>query len=122
MHKKDFKRVSEYVWELPATYRDDMRVPARLYASDPIIEAALGDQSLQQLVNTATLPGLVQYALAMPDIHQGYGFPIGGVIASRTSDGDLPCASSRSCSRSMCRSVSSLCWRNTSFTSGSSIE
>jgi tRNA-splicing ligase RtcB len=87
MHKKDFTRVSEYVWELPAAYRDDMQVPARLYASDPIIEAALSDQSLEQLVNTATLPGLVQYALAMPDIHQGYGFPIGGVIASRTRDG-----------------------------------
>ncbi len=87
MHKKDFTRVSDYVWELPTSYRDDMRVPARLYASDAIIEAALGDESIQQLVNTATLPGLVRYALAMPDIHQGYGFPIGGVVASRTSDG-----------------------------------
>ena len=87
MRKQDFKRVSEYIWEIPPTYRDDMRVPARLYASERLLEAALGDQSLEQLVNTATLPGLVRYALAMPDIHQGYGFPIGGVVASRTSDG-----------------------------------
>jgi tRNA-splicing ligase RtcB len=87
MRKQDFKRVSDYIWEVPATFRDDMRAPARLYASDELLEAALDDQSVDQLVNTATLPGLVRYALAMPDIHQGYGFPIGGVIASRTKDG-----------------------------------
>ncbi len=87
MRKQDLKRVSEFIWEVPATYREDMRVPARLYASDALVEAALGDASVEQLINTATLPGLVGYALAMPDIHQGYGFPIGGVIASRTSDG-----------------------------------
>ena len=87
MRKQDFRRISEYVWEVPAAYRDDMRVPARLYASERLLEAALGDRSIDQLVNTATLPGLVRYALAMPDIHRGYGFPIGGVIASRTRDG-----------------------------------
>ncbi|GAB4474672.1 MAG: RtcB family protein [Anaerolineae bacterium] len=87
IRKQDFVRVSEYVWEIPATYRDDMNVPARLYASERLLENALGDQSIEQLVNTATLPGLVGYALAMPDIHQGYGFPIGGVVASRTQDG-----------------------------------
>ncbi len=87
MNKQDFTRVSEYVWEIPRTYRDDMQVPARLYASERLLENALGDRSLEQLVNTATLPGLVRYTLAMPDIHQGYGFPIGGVVASRTSGG-----------------------------------
>lgn len=89
MRKQDLKRLSEYLWEIPATFRDDMRVPARLYASERLLEDILevDDQSLEQLVNTATLPGLVGYALAMPDIHQGYGFPIGGVVASRTSDG-----------------------------------
>jgi len=66
-----------------------MRVPARLYASDRLLENVLkdDDKAIEQLVNTATLPGLERYALAMPDIHQGYGFPIGGVIASRTQDG-----------------------------------
>jgi len=87
IRKQDFNRISEYVWEIPATFRSDMRVPARLYASERLLEDALGDQSIEQLVNTATLPGLVGYALAMPDIHQGYGFPIGGVVASRTQDG-----------------------------------
>lgn len=89
MRKQDLRRLSEYLWEVPPTFRDDMRVPARLYASERLLEDILevDDQSLEQLVNTATLPGLVGYALAMPDIHQGYGFPIGGVVASRTSDG-----------------------------------
>src|SRR5574341_1015459 len=87
MHKKDFKRIAEYVWEIPQSYREDMKVPARLYASEKLLEATLGDESLDQLVNSATLPGLVRYAIAMPDIHQGYGFPIGGVVASRTEDG-----------------------------------
>jgi tRNA-splicing ligase RtcB len=89
MRKQDFKRLSEYLWEIPADFRDDMRVPARLYASDRLLEAALGDHSVDQLVNSATLPGLVGAAMAMPDIHQGYGFPIGGVVASRTRDGML---------------------------------
>ncbi|MBN1428125.1 MAG: RtcB family protein [Anaerolineae bacterium] len=87
MRKQDFNRLSEYVWEIPVDYRDDMTVPARLYASERLMEAALGDRSVDQLVNSATLPGLVGAALAMPDIHQGYGFPIGGVVASRTQDG-----------------------------------
>ncbi len=85
--KKQLHRVTENIWEIPAGFREDMRVPARLYADDELLEAALGDRSLEQLVNTATLPGIVKYAIAMPDIHQGYGFPIGGVIATRLPDG-----------------------------------
>jgi tRNA-splicing ligase RtcB len=87
MHKKDMTQVSDYLWEIPASYREDMRVPARLYASEKLLHGALADSSIEQLINTATLPGLVGYALAMPDIHQGYGFPIGGVVASTTRDG-----------------------------------
>jgi tRNA-splicing ligase RtcB len=87
MNKRDFERVNEYLWELPQSFRDDMRVPARLYASEDLFEEALRDRSLQQLVNTATLPGIVKNALAMPDIHQGYGFPIGGVVATELPDG-----------------------------------
>jgi len=85
--KKDLKRIEEYVYEIPKSYRPDMRVPARLYADEELLEAALGDRSLRQLVNTATLPGVVKYTLAMPDIHQGYGPPIGGVIPSKASTG-----------------------------------
>lgn len=85
--KKDMKRVEEYVYEIPKSFRPDMRVPARLYADEELLDTALKDRSVEQLVNTTTLPGVVKYTLAMPDIHQGYGPPIGGVIPSRTSDG-----------------------------------
>jgi tRNA-splicing ligase RtcB len=64
-----------------------MQVPARFYADSVLLEKALEDKSLAQLVNTATLPGIINYALAMPDIHQGYGFPIGGVVATEWPDG-----------------------------------
>lgn len=85
--KKDFVRISDYLWEIPKTFRADMRVPARIYADEKMLEIALKDRSVEQLVNTATLPGIVGYALAMPDIHQGYGFSIGGVAATRYPDG-----------------------------------
>lgn len=87
MQRADFKRVSPYIYEIPKSYRSDMRVPARFYADWNLLDGALGDKSLDQLVNTATLPGAVKYALAMPDIHQGYGFPIGGVVATELPDG-----------------------------------
>jgi len=83
----DFKHIAEYVYEVPASYRDDMQVPARFYADAALLEGVKNDRSLEQLVNTATLPGAVNYALAMPDIHQGYGFPIGGVVATHWPDG-----------------------------------
>jgi tRNA-splicing ligase RtcB (3'-phosphate/5'-hydroxy nucleic acid ligase) len=85
--QKDFKRIDAYTWELPQTYRDDMRVPARLFASDELFRNAFGDKSIEQLTNVATLPGIVNYAMAMPDFHQGYGFPIGGVAATRIDSG-----------------------------------
>lgn len=87
MKRSDFQQVSPYIFEIPQSYRDDMRVPARFYADGELLEMALDDKSLDQLVNSATLPGVVKYALAMPDIHQGYGFPIGGVIATELPDG-----------------------------------
>ena len=83
----DLNKVDEYVYEVPKEFRHDMRVPAHFYADDDILEKALEDRSLEQLVNTATLPGVVSQALAMPDIHQGYGFPIGGVVATRLPSG-----------------------------------
>lgn len=87
MERKDFKRITPYIHKIPQSFRPDMRVPARFYADGELLDMALGDKSLDQLVNTATLPGIVKYALAMPDIHQGYGFPIGGVIATALPDG-----------------------------------
>jgi tRNA-splicing ligase RtcB len=85
--RKDLRQIGPYLYEIDKSFRADMRVPARIYADEAILQAALGDQSLEQLVNTATLPGIVKYALAMPDIHQGYGFSIGGVVATRVEDG-----------------------------------
>jgi tRNA-splicing ligase RtcB len=87
MRPQDLRQVDPFVYEIPREHRADMRVPARFYADADILEAALDDKSLDQLVNSATLPGIVKYALAMPDIHQGYGFPIGGVVATRVPDG-----------------------------------
>lgn len=85
--RRDLRQISPWVWEVSASFRDDMRAPARLYADEDILAQALSDRSLEQLVNTATLPGIVGYAMAMPDVHQGYGFPIGGVAATSVSDG-----------------------------------
>lgn len=83
----DFRRVDEYIWELSPDFRDDMRVPARLFGDEELFKAAFGDRTVTQLANAATLPGIVKYAMAMPDFHQGYGFPIGGVAATRVDTG-----------------------------------
>ena len=85
--KQDLKRIADYLYEIPKSYRPDMRVPARIYADEELLEATFRDRTLEQLVNTATLPGVVKYVLVMPDAHQGYGPPIGGVIATRYPDG-----------------------------------
>jgi tRNA-splicing ligase RtcB (3'-phosphate/5'-hydroxy nucleic acid ligase) len=83
----DLIRISKYVYEIPQSFRADMRVPARFFSEPELVKDIMGDRSLEQLVNTATLPGILKYALAMPDIHQGYGFPIGGVVATELPDG-----------------------------------
>src|ERR671918_2475654 len=83
----ELRRVAEVVWEIPAYARSDMRVPARLFADRELLQAIERDRSLEQLQNVATLPGIVGAALAMPDIHQGYGFPVGGVAATELPDG-----------------------------------
>lgn len=73
--------------EIPATARRDMRVPARIYADNELWRQIVGDRSLDQIVNVATLPGVVEAVYAMPDVHEGYGFPVGGVAAMRMADG-----------------------------------
>jgi len=84
---QDLKQISDYEWEIPRTYRQDMRVPVRIFATRRLLEKVMDDNSLEQAVNAATLPGLVGEVLVMPDMHQGYGFPIGGVAATRYPDG-----------------------------------
>lgn len=80
-------RIDEMLWEIPVGARPDMRVPGRIFADRELLDAIVRDQSLEQLQNVATLPGIVDAALAMPDIHQGYGFPVGGVAAMELPDG-----------------------------------
>jgi tRNA-splicing ligase RtcB (3'-phosphate/5'-hydroxy nucleic acid ligase) len=73
-------RIGEYEWEVPVGFVPGMRVPGRYFLSDAL-EKTLEAGAVQQLANVATLPGIIRYSLAMPDIHWGYGFPIGGVAA-----------------------------------------
>jgi tRNA-splicing ligase RtcB len=84
---QDLKKISDYEWEIPQSFRQDMRVPVRLFATRRLLEKVMEDLSLEQAVNSATLPGLVGHVLVMPDMHQGYGFPIGGVAATRYPEG-----------------------------------
>ena len=83
----ELRRVDETLWEIPAESRDDMLVPARVFANEELLEAISTDRSLEQLQNVATLPGVVEAAMAMPDIHQGYGCPVGGLAATEPPDG-----------------------------------
>jgi len=76
------RKLDEHRYLIPKETRSDMRTNAVVYASEKLMAAILKDLSLEQAVNVATLPGIVGDSLAMPDIHQGYGFPIGGVAAT----------------------------------------
>ncbi len=76
-------------WTLPRSAREDMRVPGLLFADEYILETILEENALAQVANVATLPGIVGQSIAMPDIHWGYGFPIGGVAAFDTEEGIL---------------------------------
>ncbi len=85
----DLIKINEFCYEIPCSFRSDMRVPARVYMNERMMDAILSDRSLDQLVNVSTLPGIEKFALAMPDIHQGYGFPIGGVAATAIEQGGV---------------------------------
>ncbi|HLG10799.1 MAG TPA: RtcB family protein [Dehalococcoidia bacterium] len=85
--RKVLQRVDDYRWELPASYKPGMLVPARVYADESLLELLAEEHALDQAANVAMLPGIVWRSLAMPDIHWGYGFPIGGVAAMRVEDG-----------------------------------
>lgn len=80
-------RKSDYLWEIPQS--GGMRVPGRVYASDRLMETIRNDRAVEQVANVAHLPGIVGYSWAMPDIHLGYGFPIGGVAATDRDDGGV---------------------------------
>ena len=81
------EKVDDYRWRIPKSYKAGMRVPGLIYADQGMLEHILQEQALEQVANVAFLPGIVGSSLAMPDIHWGYGFPIGGVAATRVDDG-----------------------------------
>jgi tRNA-splicing ligase RtcB len=80
--KSQLERLNDYRWLVPRTTKPGMRADAIIFASEPLLDQILGDLSLEQAMNVAFLPGIVGRSMAMPDIHQGYGFPIGGVAAT----------------------------------------
>lgn len=87
IERKDLQKINDYLWEIPQGLVSFMKVPARFYSNDQLLEQILTDRSLEQLVNVTSLPGIYKYSLAMPDIHEGYGFPIGGVAAINLENG-----------------------------------
>lgn len=81
--------VSSCCWRIPKTYREGMRVDGIIYASEKMLEKLRSDQAPDQVANVATLPGIQKASLAMPDIHWGYGFCIGGVCATDPDEGGV---------------------------------
>ena len=81
------EKVDDFRWRIPKSYKAGMRVDGLIFASQKVLDSVLEEQAPEQVANVAFLPGIVGHSLAMPDIHWGYGFPIGGVAAMRMSDG-----------------------------------
>lgn len=86
MDTKDLKKVSDFIWEIPKGLLTGMRVTGRIFLSKALLNY-LEPGAMQQVANVATLPGIQKYSLAMPDVHTGYGFPIGGVAAFDLNEG-----------------------------------
>ena len=87
MRRDELVEVGTFAFELPAEGRTGMRVPARVYADETLLSAILEGEAMAQLANVATLPGVVDRVYGMPDMHEGYGFPVGGVAATLLPDG-----------------------------------
>jgi len=87
MELRDIKKISDYEWEIAPNTRPFMNVPVRIFASEAMLRNALKDRSIEQAMQAAALPGILQAVCVMPDVHQGYGFPIGGVAATDFTDG-----------------------------------
>ncbi|MDR5694497.1 MAG: RtcB family protein [Armatimonadota bacterium] len=81
------RKINDYQWEIPQDYKPGMRVPGLVFADERMLQHITEEQVLEQVANVATLPGIVRYSMGMPDIHWGYGFPVGGVAAMRLEDG-----------------------------------
>lgn len=85
--REDLTTSGPDAFDLPASWRGDMRVPARIFADEDLLSAMLSGEAVDQLANVATLPGVVDRVYGMPDMHEGYGFPVGGVAATLPPDG-----------------------------------
>jgi tRNA-splicing ligase RtcB (3'-phosphate/5'-hydroxy nucleic acid ligase) len=85
----ELKQVGEVQYELGRELRPDMHVPVRVFADEMLISQIRRDHSLEQLVNVTSLPGITRAALGMPDMHEGYGFPVGGVAGTLAPDGAI---------------------------------
>ncbi len=83
------RRAGDCCWRIPKSYKPGMRVDGLIYSSEEMIETVRGDQAPEQVANVAFLPGIQQASLAMPDIHWGYGFTIGGVCATDPAEGGV---------------------------------
>jgi len=81
------ERIGKYVWRIPQNYKPGMRVPGRVFADESLLEKIKTDRTLEQCANVAHLPGIYKYAITLPDGHEGYGFPIGGVAATDYEEG-----------------------------------
>ena len=81
------EKIDDYRWLIPQSYKEGMLVPGLIYASAEMIETIREEQAAEQVANVACLPGIVGHSLAMPDIHWGYGFAIGGVAATKVEEG-----------------------------------
>jgi tRNA-splicing ligase RtcB (3'-phosphate/5'-hydroxy nucleic acid ligase) len=83
------EKLEPFVWRIPQNAAPGMRVPGIVFASEEMAEKAVEDRAMEQVANVATLPGIVRASYAMPDIHWGYGFPIGGVAATDVEAGGV---------------------------------
>lgn len=87
--KVPIQRIGPYVWEIPQSYQSGMRVPGRIYADENLLEKMRTDMTIQQCSNVAHLPGIYKWSITLPDGHEGYGFPIGGVAATDYDEGSI---------------------------------
>src|SRR3989442_8611933 len=89
IEKSQLRKLDDYRWLVPCATKPGMRTDALIYADHRLLEQIVQDLSVEQAMNVAFLPGIVGRSLAMPDIHQGYGFPIGGGAATQPPQGGL---------------------------------
>lgn len=89
MSEIKLEKIDDYRWRIPKSFKPGMRVPGIIYADEKLLKDIYQDKALEQVANVAFLPGIVNYSLAMPDIHWGFGFPIGGVAATDIEEGGV---------------------------------